>query len=322
MSDRWPRYEELPELQTGARSGWHVFGADDQVGLLNLQGPASVVSAATTVTSGEVFSLNAEIGLIAPAMFGRNGPRHTVIEDNSGCDFDDVLDDFNPQSSSQWDSLAHVGYAPDTFYNGATAQQIAGGERNTVDHWAVRGIAGRGVVIDVEDLYQSRHGLFDPGETTLVTVADLEEARQRAGIEWRPGDVLMLHTGFLGWYLDADEASRERYGSPDPLTLTSVGLDRGPEMLAYLWNSRISAVVADNPAVEAMPFDVSPAARPYGFLHTCLIGQLGMALGELWWLRDLARACREDGRYEVLLVSAPLHVKGGIGSPANALAIR
>lgn len=322
MSDRWPTYGELPELEAGARSGWHVFGADDQVGLLNLQTAERVVQSASIITSGEVFSLNAEIGLIDPAMFGRNGPRHTVIDEGTGCDFDDVLDDFNPQSSSQWDSLAHVGYAPDAFYNGTTAQQIADGERNTIDHWARRGIVGRGVVIDVEHLYQSRHGRFDPGETTRVTVSDLEQARLHAGIEWRPGDVMILHTGFLAWYVDADEATRQRYGSPDPAALTSVGLDRGPEMLAYLWNSRISAVVADNPAVEAMPFDVRPAARPHGFLHTCLIGQLGMALGELWWLCDLARACRKDGRHEVLLVSAPLHVAGGIGSPANALAIR
>lgn len=53
-----------------------------------------------------------------------------------------------------------------------------------------------------------------------------------------------------------------------------------------------------------------------------LIGQFGMALGELWWLADLAADCAADGIYEMLCVSAPLNAPGGIGSPANAVAIK
>jgi hypothetical protein len=61
---------------------------------------------------------------------------------------------------------------------------------------------------------------------------------------------------------------------------------------------------------------------PFGFLHRMLIGQFGLAVGELWWLDDLARACRGDGRFEVFLTAAPTNVTGGIGSSANALAIK
>jgi hypothetical protein len=53
-----------------------------------------------------------------------------------------------------------------------------------------------------------------------------------------------------------------------------------------------------------------------------LLGSFGMALGELWWLADLVRDCHEDGVFEALLVSAPLHAPGGVGSPANAVAIK
>jgi hypothetical protein len=53
-----------------------------------------------------------------------------------------------------------------------------------------------------------------------------------------------------------------------------------------------------------------------------LIGQLGLALGELWWLHDLARSSRADGRYTCFLTSAPLNLPGGVGSPANALAVK
>lgn len=47
-----------------------------------------------------------------------------------------------------------------------------------------------------------------------------------------------------------------------------------------------------------------------------------MALGELWSLDALAADCAQDGVYEMFFTAAPLHVSGGIGSPANALAIK
>ena len=75
-------------------------------------------------------------------------------------------------------------------------------------------------------------------------------------------------------------------------------------------------MAADNPALEASPID--PDER----LHTKLLNHLGVPIGELWWLDALAAACASDGRYDFLLVSAPLGVPGGVGSPANAVAIR
>jgi hypothetical protein len=90
----------------------------------------------------------------------------------------------------------------------------------------------------------------------------------------------------------------------------------------YLWNSHAAAIAADNFAVEVFPADYDPAAHPFGFLHHVLIGLFGMALGELWWLADLARDCAADGVYEAFLVSAPLNAPGGIGSPASAVAIK
>ena len=123
---------------------------------------------------------------------------------------------------------------------------------------------------------------FDPGETHRVTVAELEEARRRAGLSWQPGDVMILHTGYLEWYLKQDLATRERIAAADD-NIASVGLDRGPEMLAYLWDSGIAAIGSDNPRVEAGPFDGSAEGWPFGFLHTCLIGQLGMEVNFNGW---------------------------------------
>jgi hypothetical protein len=57
-------------------------------------------------------------------------------------------------------------------------------------------------------------------------------------------------------------------------------------------------------------------------LHWPLIALLGMHLGELWRLDELADECAADGRYEFMLVAKPLNLLGGFGSPANAVAIR
>jgi hypothetical protein len=60
-----------------------------------------------------------------------------------------VLDDYFPQISSQWDSLAHIAANPDVFYNGASVDDVLLRGANTIDHWARRGIVTRGVLLDV-----------------------------------------------------------------------------------------------------------------------------------------------------------------------------
>jgi len=104
--------------------------------------------------------------------------------------------------------------------------------------------------------------------------------------------------------------------------LNAPGLAHTEAVAEYLWDSHAAAIASDTFAVEVWPIDPDPAAHPFGFLHHMLIGQFGMALGELWWLHDLADSCATDGVYESFLVSVPLNAPGGIGSPANAVAIK
>jgi kynurenine formamidase len=79
----------------------------------------------------------------------------------------------------------------------------------------------------------------------------------------------------------------------------------------------VSAICTDNPSVERSPGD--PAD---GSLHRRLIPALGMVLGELLDLGELAQACANDGRWDFMFVASPMNLPGGIGSPANAVAIR
>jgi kynurenine formamidase len=311
-----PSYDELPPAPQGGRSAWGAFGKDDQIGLMNLMTHERVLAAAALVRKGAVFPLNAPVDAFDPPIAGTRGvPRHRVLHVAGTIGFDDVYDNCYPQGSSQWDSLGHIGYAPDQFYNGATEAQVEAGERNTIEHWARRGIAGRAVLLDMCRTAADDGRPYDPGTSTAFDVADLERARSRVGLDFSPGDVLVLHTGFARWYLDQTRERRLQVQRD----ISSPGLAHGEEMCRYLWDAHVAAIVTDTFAVEVFPPDRSTAT---GFLHRILIGQFGMALGELWWTEDLAADCAEDGVYEAMLASAPMHAIGGIGSPANALALK
>jgi hypothetical protein len=87
-------------------------------------------------------------------------------------------------------------------------------------------------------------------------------------------------------------------------------------MSRYLWDTRVAAIVADNPAIE-----VSPGDPKVGSLHRRLIPLLGFALGELFVLDELRDALAAAGRWEFLFVGVPLYLPRGVGSPGNALAL-
>jgi kynurenine formamidase len=311
-----PSYDDLPPAPEGGRSAWGLFGPDDNLGLVNLLTPERVVQAAGLIRRGAMFPLDAPIDAYSPPIARARGiPRHRIIHDDGNIGFDDVYDNFYPQGSSQWDSLGHIGYSTDVFYNGATEADIASGRRNTIEHWARHGIAGRAVVLDMVRTLEADGRPYDPGVTTAFTVEDLELARRRAGVEYRSGDILIVHTGFAKWFLGLAPAARGRAGRAAEIP----GIAQGEEMCRYLWDSHVSAIASDTFAVEAFPPDRS---TPVGFLHRMLIGQFGMALGELWWTEDLAADCASDGVYEAFFSATPMHGPGGIGSPANALAIK
>ncbi|HEY6296220.1 MAG TPA: cyclase family protein, partial [Streptosporangiaceae bacterium] len=192
------------------------------------------------------------------------------------------------------------------------------GTRNTIEHWARHGMAGRAVLLDAERALRDAGRPYNPGVNVEFDVEDLELARRQAGVEFAPGDIILLHTGFAAWYLEQPSQVKARLHG----NVAAPGVAHSEAMCEYLWNSHAAAIASDTFAVEAFPADRSAQTHPFGFLHNMLIGQLGLALGELWWLADLADDCAADGIYEMFLVSAPMNAPGGIGSPANAVAIK
>jgi kynurenine formamidase len=303
-----PNYRDLPDKRS-----WGLWGEDDELGCLNLLTPERVAAAGKLVRKGAVFALNLRIDRPDPPLYGRGAVTHTITGEGT-MGRDDHLDNFWPQASSQWDSLRHIRHPRDGFYNGVPDDQIVVGDKGRLgmDVSARRGIAGRGVLIDI-----ARHKQLDYTLPEPVTVADLDVAVAAQKLELQTGDILLIHTGWLRWY--AKESTREqRVEMADRERLQAPGLAATEDMAEWLWDHHVAAVAADNPALEAWP----PRAETGGFLHHRLIPHLGMNIGELWWLADLADDCAADGVYEFLFTSAPLNVPGGVGSPPNALAIK
>ncbi len=317
IPDRLPTFDELPAVEGAPpQSGWWLFGRDDQVGLFNLQTAERIAAAARLVTKGAIFALNWELEEPNPPLYFRGALRHTIL--GKGMGRDDVYDNFYPQSSSQWDSLVHVGHPLYGFYNGVSEGEITGkpGTRGGIENWARRGIAGRGVLLDMARYLESQGTPIDAGTDRRITAAELEACRAAEGVEIQDGDVLIIRTGWTKWYLEQDEVTKRAIMVP--ANLRAPGLLAGEEMARHLWNWHVVAACSDCPAVEAWP----PTPATGGFLHHYLIGLFGMALGELWFLEKLADDCAADGRYEFLFTAAPLNKLGGIGSPPNAMALK
>ncbi len=315
---RLPSFDELP-VKPGAppHSAWGLFGDDDQIGTLNLLTPERVAAAAQLARRGEVFALNWELELPHPPLFNRAALQHTIHRRRRNV-FDDLYDNFNTQSSSQWDGLRHFGHRLHGFYNGVAEERITGeaGSPNGIEHWARRGIAGRGVLIDFPR-FAAAHGMtFRPGERSVITAAQLRDAAAWQGLQFQTGDILLLRTGWIEWYGSLDEAQRAAIAQPGALQVC--GLEQSEDSLRFLWDNHFAAIASDNTAFEAYP----PADPEEGLMHGTIIGLWGMPIGEMFQLDALAAACASDRRYEFLFTSAPLNKRGGVASPPNALAIR
>ena len=314
-------YSELPKGVSGAGSGWNLFAEHGNLGLVNLQTEETVQDALRLGKNGKVFSLSAPLDLFDPPLFaGRSRLRHSLMQKSARA-FDDVIDNFYPQGSSQWDGLGHIGAAEEVFYGGATSSEISNG-RNSIDGWARKGIIGRGVVLDIAALRTAGGMSIADGwvaDAIPISVADLREAARQANVSFQPGDIILVNTGFLGRYESQTFESRQRFVLNG---VRNAGLEHTEEMAEFLWDTHATGVAADNIAVEQWPPDYSNEASPFGFLHRVLIGEFGMALGELWDLRSLVKSCIDDGIYECCVMSAPMRLRNGVGSPANALAIK
>ena len=313
-----PTFDELPvRSDAPPESAWGVFGEDDPFGCLNFLTPEGVVEAARLVQTGKVFRLDAKIGFAKPPLFGRAALAHSIIPLGPMA-HDDMLDRFNTQEGSQWDGFGHVGHVRhERFYNGVPVNEVReGGNRQLgIHHWAGR-FVGRGVLVDAFGFRKAHGRSVKPFEKDTYTLEELQQALETQGTSLKPGTILLVRTGWMESY---ENCTAEEKRAMSPIEkIRATGIEASREMAAWLWNQRVAAIGTDCPGVEALPIDF---ADP-GALHYRTLPLLGLPLGEQFVLAPLAEDCAGDGRYEFMVVSAPLHVEGGIASPPNAVAIK
>lgn len=310
-SAHFPSYRDLPPADGGFRSGWSVFGADDELGTINHLTPERRVAAARLVQTGVTINLDHPLDLDL-GLFKHRAPYEHHIFEILPRILDERLDNFCPQNSSQWDGFRHVGALPG-FYNDGISYEDAmrPGGRLGIDRIALAGIFGRGVLLDIASHLSSQGHPLSPTARAEIPTSVLDEVAEAQGVKVQPGDILLLRFGvdsFLKAQVRGETTDRFAYSCP--------GLLPEESSLEWLWDNQVAAVVADNIAVETTPPRTLEAR-----LHYPMIGLLGLTLGELFDLEILAQACSSQGRYDFLFTAKPLMVTGGLGSPANAMAI-
>ena len=295
-------------------SNWGRWGADDERGTVNFITPEVVRRAAGCVRRGDVFSLGLPLGAAGPQMGtgGRFNPIHLmsaiaggIPSDPDGFRYTDDVIIMPLQCATQWDSLAHVYYGG-RLYNDVPAETVTAGgaARNAIDRLAA-GIVSRGVLLDAART--AGVARLAPGQ--VITPADLEAAERAEGVRVERGDVLLVRTGHLAVFtVDGD---REGFVRRSP------GL--GVACVEWLHAREVAAIATDTYAVEVIPFEDPKRPLP---VHQLAIRDMGLTLGEMFVLDELAADCARDGVWDFLFSAPPLRVTGGVGSPLNPLAVK
>jgi kynurenine formamidase len=170
----------------------------------------------------------------------------------------------------------------------ATAQSYTGGlAKHPID--AVPPILRRGVLLDVA-------GPEPLPDDHTITPAELAAA-QRAEI--RPGDVVLIRTGWARYFADPKKFISEVRGP-------------GPAIDGARWLSAkgVFAAGSDTVAFERVPDPSMP-------VHVHLLVESGIHIVECLNLDEMAAA----GVTEFLFVALPLKIRGATGSPVRPVAI-
>ncbi|MCY3842115.1 MAG: cyclase family protein [Acidobacteria bacterium] len=288
--DRW--MEEL--------SNWGRWGDDDQIGAANLMTPAKRREAAALVRTGETVSLSHDFLTEEAADAAEPYVLQMRINPEGQNSGDRVEVYFHGISYSHLDGLCHVFYK-DKLYNGRDYRDVVTEDGcSLMDTTQMKdGLVTRGVLVDMARLKGVPY--LEPG--TKLYREDIEAWEEYAGVRLGPGDALLLRTG--RW------VRREEVGP----TREMAGWDAS--VIPFLAERDIALLGADS--VHEAPNSV-PGLR-VNPIHRFAIVARGMNLLDNIDLDAAAETAARLGRWEFLLVIAPLRVPGGTGSPVNPIAI-
>ena len=281
-------------------SNWGRWGEDDEIGALNLITPEKRLEAVALVQEGFSVSLASDANTVQAV----DNPRpyeHEMLSISP----DRLAVSYHGITHTHIDALAHINDGG-TFFDGYTPDvdaTLANGHEKSSIHNLKDGVLTRGVLIDIP----SFRGLpyLEPG--TPIYVEELEAWEEQTGVRISSGDALFIRTGV--WARREAEGpwlrGRARGGR-------SAGLH--PSVIPWLKERDIALLGSDHPTY------VSPSNLP-GAVHDFAILYLGIHMIDNCDLEALGAAAAERGRWEFLLMLAPLPIPGGTGSPLNPIAV-
>ncbi|HVW44335.1 MAG TPA: cyclase family protein [Amycolatopsis sp.] len=286
---------------------WGRWGAEDQVGALNLVTPEVTRRAAGLVLEGRTLSLAQPLGPASPAPAHRSRPARFMNRDAGdyalgartpgGFKFAEDTVQFPTHSGTHVDALAHV-WSGEHLYNShpeASTRTTRGAQRCGAEHLVP--VVTRGVLVDLV----ARAGEPLP-PSAPVEAEDLERGIAEAGVAPEPGDAILIRTG---WW--------ESHGSADDYFADEPGITG--DAAAWLAARDVALVGADNYAVERQ------TAEPGFPAHLVLLHQHGVPLIENLDLAGLAAELTAAGRSTFLLLFAPLPLVGSTASPVTPVAV-
>ncbi len=275
-----------------ARRNWGRWGANDEVGAINLITPEKRAAAAALVRTGRTVSLSR---VFEP-------PQHFMQKSNIGRGGGYVMDYlgfiYHGGVVTHTDALCHIwdeggmwqGRDPDVEITTQGAQFA------DITHWST-GIITKGVLLDVPRHRGEPHVTAD----RPVHGSELEEIARAQGVTVEAGDALLVHSGWESYGRSGDDGSAGRPG----LHPSCAEFIRDHDVALLGW--------------DLMDARMGAADLPWP-VHGVLFN-FGVALLDNARLEPIAAACAEEGRHEFLFMLLPLNVARGTGSPANPVAM-
>jgi kynurenine formamidase len=295
------------------RSPW---GADDELGRLNMMTEQSRATILSRVAPGPVYDLSVEYYIGMPSWHGIGDPRyqywlthtprgsvidntmHAGPEVNAHVSYTGDAISLYTHMGTHIDALNHFGLNGE-IYNGFKADEHLGDQG-----WKKAGaetippMIARGVLIDVA---AAKDVMMLP-DNYRVSRADLQQALKRQNVELRPGDVVLIRTGRMRLY----QQGQAYIDNAPGLTVEAARylVEEGGAM----------SLGADNLSFEAFPSDVPGNYVP---VHTYLLAQAGVTLMELVNLEALAA----DRVYEFAFIGTSLRLRGASAAPMRPIAL-
>lgn len=206
-------------------------------------------------------------------------------------------------SGAHIDALGHMTIGDDNHWYGGgnTAEHLTDHGPSVGDAEHLPPFFTRGVLLD-PPTYRGVDAL-PAGEP--VGADELQAIAEAQGVEVRPWDVVLIRTGYLKYWPDADTMEAHKTAGPD-LSAAEWLLEQG-----------VVATGTDTETYEVMPTpDRGSPANPQP-VHTKLLIENGIYLLESIYLEEIAR----DRVYEFLFVMLPLKIRGATGSMVDPVAM-